>query len=117
MQYLLRGKKKPLFLVTCQIRGVLGKNRLREIREGDVTFQKQKTLKAGGRARSPSRCRAGLQQTQSDGITKTVKVIPNLDAIDTIGSNWMVVNIVSYIMKSFLESLITATTVQYEGIG
>lgn len=77
-------------------------------------MQKQK---AGGRARSPNRCRAGLQQTQSDKSTKKVKVIPNLDVIYTIGSNRMVVNIVSYITKSFLESLITVTTAQYKGIG
>lgn len=101
----------------CQIRGVLGKNRMREIREDDVTFQKQNTLKAGGRARSPRRRRAGLQQTQSDKNTKKVKVIPNLDVVYTISSNCMVVNIVSDIRKSFLESLITVTTAQHKGVG
>lgn len=69
-------KKKLLFLAPSQIREVLGRKRLKEIREDDVTFQKQKTLKAGGRARSPNGCRAGLQQTQSDKNIKKVKVLP-----------------------------------------
>lgn len=70
-------KKKPLFLTPHQIRELLDKKRLREIREVDATFQKQKTLKADDRARSPNRCRAGFQQTLSDENTKKVKVLPN----------------------------------------
>lgn len=94
MQCLLRKKnKKPLFLAPCQIREVLGKKWLREIREDDVIFQKQKTLKAGGKAKSPNGCRAALQQIQSDKNTKKVMMLPNLDVIYTIGSNCTVVNI------------------------
>lgn len=70
-------KKKPLFLTPCQIRELLDKKGLREIREVDATFQKPKTLKAGGRARSPNGCRAGFQQPLSDKNTKKVKVLPN----------------------------------------
>lgn len=101
-----------LFFVPCQIREVLGKKRLREIKDDDVTFQKQKTLKVGGRGRSPNGCRAGLQQTQSDKNIKKVKVLPSLDVIYTIGSNCTVVSIVSYITKSFLKSSITMKTAQ-----
>lgn len=38
----------------------------REIREDEVTFRRQETLKAGGRASSLGGLRAGVQQTQSD---------------------------------------------------
>lgn len=55
---------------------------------------------------------AGLQQIQSDKNTKKVKVLPNLDVIYTIGFNCIAVNILSYMTKSFLESLIMVTTAQ-----
>lgn len=58
---MLAEEKKPLFLLPCQIREVLGKKRLRGIRDNDVTFQKQKTLRAGSRARSPNGGGRGLQ--------------------------------------------------------
>lgn len=109
MQYLLR-KKKALFFVPCQIREVLGKKRMREIREADITFQKQKTLRPDGSARSPNGCRVGLQQKQSDKNTKKVKALPNLDIIYTIGSNCTAVNFLNYTKNSFLESLITVIT-------
>lgn len=38
-----------MFLTACQVLEFLGKKRLGEIREDDVTLQKPKTLKAGGR--------------------------------------------------------------------
>ena len=101
-----------MFLPPCQIREFLGKKRLREIREDDATFQKQKTLKAGGRAGAHNECGAGSRQTQSDKNTKKVKVLSNLDVIYTLGSNCIIVDIISYIMKSFQKSLITATSAQ-----
>ena len=93
-----------------QIREVLGKKWLREIREADITFQKQKTLRPGGSTASPNGCRVGLQQRQSDKNTKKVKALPSLDIIYTIGSNYSTVNFLNYTVKSFLESLITVTT-------
>lgn len=43
---------------------------------------------------------------------KEGKVLPNLDVIYTIGFNCIAVNILSYMTKSFLESLIMVTTAQ-----
>jgi hypothetical protein len=55
---------------------------------------------------------SGQTYNQSSLTKIQRKVLPNLDAIYTIGSNCNVVNIVSYITRSFLGALILVTIEQ-----